>query len=107
MRLCDLCQRDEAVAGRMLCAVCAEAITRLANIVRPKAITCLANDRTTNSLKRSYRAFNLDWQNYKVLWEPRMEPGQRSAAAAPSISIVRDQFQELRNPVEPRPKGSH
>lgn len=31
--LCEICQRDEVIAGRKLCAVCGEAIVRLANAI--------------------------------------------------------------------------
>lgn len=31
--MCELCQHEEALPGRKLCAVCGEAILRLANAV--------------------------------------------------------------------------
>jgi hypothetical protein len=47
--------------------VCAEAITRLANgndLMNPPKL----------AIPQPYLALNLDWQNYKVMWEARIEP---------------------------------
>lgn len=58
----------------MLCPVCAEAITRLANVVGHKALrqSALMNP-PKRALPRPYLA-NLDWDNLKVLCEVRTEP---------------------------------
>lgn len=83
MRRCDLCQRDEAVQGRILCPVCAEAIIRLAYVVRPmpglgNAAGIVSPQKRANP--RPHLAYNFDWKNYRVIWELRAETAASRAA---------------------------
>ena len=62
MVLCDLCQRDPVLPGRMLCPVCAEAICRLA-----EAMSALGPPKLEPA--KPYRDFTIDWKRMKLIYE--------------------------------------